>query len=179
MVPPFLPSYKNTARSLVWAVSLRKIGSPLLNFIMFPLYTVARVVVVTFDENEEEKLNELLHFLSAKKYSEMPDKQNRVLDYGALKINAEYRSVESNGELVQLTNYEFEILYLLAKNPGRIFSKEQIYTQVWKEPYYGAEDNVMGIIRRIRKKIEPDSAKPRYILNVWGMGYKFNGELMK
>ena len=84
----------------------------------------------------------------------------RVLDYGALKINAEYRSVESNGELVQLTNYEFEILYLLAKNPGRIFSKEQIYTQVWKEPYYGAEDNVMGIIRRIRKKIEPDSAKP-------------------
>ena len=102
-----------------------------------------------------------------------------VLDYGALKINVEYRSVESNGELVQLTNYEFEILYLLAKNPGRIFSKEQIYTQVWKEPYYGAEDNVMGIIRRIRKKIEPDSAKPRYILNVWGMGYKFNGELMK
>ena len=134
---------------------------------------MGRVVVVTFDENEEEKLNELLHFLSAKKYSEMPDKQNRVLDYGALKINAEYRSVESNGELVQLTNYEFEILYLLAKNPGRIFSKEQIYTQVWKEPYYGAEDNVMGIIRRIRKKIEPDSAKPRYILNVWGMGYKF------
>ena len=130
---------------------------------------MGRVVVVTFDENEEEKLNELLHFLSAKKYSEMPDKQNRVLDYGALKIN----------ELVQLTNYEFEILYLLAKNPGRIFSKEQIYTQVWKEPYYGAEDNVMGIIRRIRKKIEPDSAKPRYILNVWGMGYKFNGELMK
>lgn len=78
-----------------------------------------------------------------------------------------------------MTNYEFEILYLLAKNPGRIFSKEQIYAQVWKEPYYGAEDNVMGIIRRIRKKIEPDSAKPRYILNVWGMGYKFNGELMK
>ena len=142
-------------------------------------YKMGRVVVVTFDENEEEKLNELLHFLSAKKYSEMPGKQNRVLDYGALKINAEYRSVESNGELVQLTNYEFEILYLLAKNPGRIFSKEQIYTQVWKEPYYGAEDNVMGIIRRIRKKIEPDSAKPRYILNVWGMGYKFNGELMK
>ena len=64
-------------------------------------YKMGRVVVVTFDENEEEKLNELLHFLSAKKYSEMPGKQNRVLDYGALKINAEYRSVESNGELVQ------------------------------------------------------------------------------
>ena len=79
---------------------------------MKDFYKMGRVVVVTFDENEEEKLNELLHFLSAKKYSEMPGKQNRVLDYGALKINAEYRSVESNGELVQLTNYEFEILYL-------------------------------------------------------------------
>lgn len=50
---------------------------------------MGRVVVVTFDENEEEKLNELLHFLSAKKYSEMTGKQNRVLDYGALKINAD------------------------------------------------------------------------------------------
>ena len=52
------------------------------------LYTRGRVVVVTFDENEEEKLNELLHFLSAKKYSEMPGKQNRVLDYGAFIFNA-------------------------------------------------------------------------------------------
>ena len=137
------------------------------------------VVVVTFDENEEEKLNELLHFLSAKKYSEIPGKQNRVLDYGALKINAEYRSVESNGERVQLTNYEFEILYLLAKNPGRIFSKEQIYTQVWKEPYYRAEDNVMSLIRRIRKKIEPDPSKPIYVLTVWGIGYKFNNAIKR
>ena len=133
-------------------------------------YKMGRVVVVTFDENEEEKLNELLHFLSAKKYSEMPGKQNRVLDYGALKINAEYRSVESNGELVQLTNYEFEILFV---NDGSKDKTINIIKQL------RAEDNVMGIIRRIRKKIEPDSAKPRYILNVWGMGYKFNGELMK
>ena len=54
---------------------------------------MGRVVVVTFDENEEEKLNELLHFLSAKKYSEMPDKQNRVLDYGALPLGFAYCAI--------------------------------------------------------------------------------------
>ena len=77
-----------------------------------------------------------------------------------------------------LTNYEFEYYICWQKSDG-YFQRNKYITQVWKEPYYGAEDNVMGIIRRIRKKIEPDSAKPRYILNVWGMGYKFNGELMK
>jgi DNA-binding response OmpR family regulator len=63
---------------------------------------------------------------------------------------------------------------LLASSPGQVFSKAQIYDQVWKTPYYGAEDNVMSLIRRIRKKIEPDPAKPIYILTVWGVGYKFN-----
>lgn len=98
---------------------------------------MGRVVVVTFDENEEEKLNELLHFLSAKKYSEMPDKQNRVLDYGALKINAEYRSVESNGELVQLTNYEFEILYLLAKIQDGYFQRNKYIHRCGKNHIMG------------------------------------------
>lgn len=76
-----------------------------------------------------------------------------------------------------MTNYEFEILYLLAKKPGQIFSKEQIYDQVWDTPYYGAVDNVMSLIRRIRKKIEPDPSKPIYVLTVWGIGYKFNEAL--
>jgi DNA-binding response OmpR family regulator len=71
-------------------------------------------------------------------------------------------------------NYEFDILYLLAKKPGQVFSKEQIYSQVWKEPYYGAEDNVMSLIRRIRKKIEPDPSHPIYILTVWGIGHRFS-----
>ena len=80
------------------------------------------------------------------------------------------------GKSIELTNYEFEILYLLARHPGQVFSKEQIYNQVWKEPYYRAEDNVMSLIRRIRKKIEPDPSKPIYVLTVWGIGYKFNNE---
>ena len=91
-------------------------------------YKMGRVVVVTFDENEEEKLNELLHFLSAKKYSEMPGKQNRVLDYGALKINAEYRSVESNGELVQFAG---------KKSRTDIFKGTNIYTGVERTILWG------------------------------------------
>ena len=55
----------------------------------------------------------------------------------------------------------------------------QIYSQVWKEPYYRAEDNVMSLIRRIRKKIEPDPSKPIYVLTVWGIGYKFNNAIKR
>ena len=95
---------------------------------------------------------------------------NSCLRYGNLEINAKYRIVERDGKSIELTNYEFEILYLLAQCPGQVFSKEQIYNQVWKEPYYRAEDNVMSLIRRIRKKIEPDPSKPIYILTVWGIG---------
>ena len=131
-----------------------------------------KVVVVTFTDDEEDELNELLYFLNHKGRTDMKGSRGKVLDYEDLKINAVYRSVECQGEQVRLTNYEFEILYLLARNPGQVFSKEQIYTRVWKEPYYGAEDNVISLIRRIRKKIEPDPAKPQYILNVWGMTIK-------
>ena len=115
-----------------------------------------KVVVVTFTDDEEDELNELLYFLNYKGRTDMKGSRGKVLDYEDLKINAVYRSVECQGEQVRLTNYEFEILYLLARNPGQVFSKEQIYTRVWKEPYYGAEDNVISLIRRIRKKIEPD-----------------------
>ena len=85
---------------------------------------------------------------------------NGLLEYDNFAIDSKFRTVKVNGQNVELTNYEFDILYLLAKNPGQVFSKEQIYSQVWKTPYYGAEDNVMSLIRRIRKKIEPNPAKP-------------------
>ncbi|MBS6680102.1 MAG: winged helix-turn-helix transcriptional regulator [Roseburia sp.] len=70
---------------------------------------------------------------------------------------------------------EFEILQLLAKNPGRVFSKEQIYDMVWYEPYAGDYNIVMSHISHIREKIEDDPSHPVYIQTVWGVGYKFNG----
>lgn len=74
------------------------------------------------------------------------------MDLDNLVIDPKYRAVILNGKHNKLTNYEFEILYLLAKSPGQVFSKEQIYNQVWKSSYYGAEDNVVSLIRRIKKK---------------------------
>ena len=78
---------------------------------------------------------------------------------------------------VTLTNREFEILYLLASSPGRVFSKEQIYELAWEEPYFGDYNIVMSHIRNIREKIEDNPSKPIYIQTVWGVGYKLNENL--
>ena len=135
-----------------------------------------KVLIASFDREEEQDFEELVLFLKEKGYRDFTGmaSADNVLKYNDLKINPKYRMVRNQGEDIKLTNYEFDILYLLAKRPGQVFSREQIYSQVWKEPYYGAEDNVMSLIRRIRKKIEPDPSHPIYILTVWGMNSSWN-----
>ncbi len=132
--------------------------------------------MISFEKDESEERNEVLNFLASKGHLVLSSTSTSdgILEYDNLMIDPKCRIVKRNGESINLTNYEFEILYLLAKNPGQVFSKEQIYNQVWKEPFYGAQENVMSIVRRIRKKIEPDPAKPIFILTEWGVGYKFN-----
>ena len=78
---------------------------------------------------------------------------------------------------IQLAYTEFEILLLLAQNAGIVFSKEQIYDSVWKEPYFGDYNIVMSHVRNIREKIEDNPSKPVYIQTVWGVGYRFNQTL--
>lgn len=80
-------------------------------------------------------------------------------------------------EEIILTFTEFEILLLLAQNAGIVFSKEQIYDGVWKEPYFGDYNIVMSHIRNIRAKIEDNPSKPVYIQTVWGVGHRFNQTL--
>lgn len=87
------------------------------------------------------------------------------------------RLVTRNGERIQLTPKEFDILYFLADNRGEVFTKEQIYQAVWAEEFYLADSNIMAFIRKLRKKIEPNPDDPKYILTVWGIGYKFNDKL--
>ena len=142
---------------------------------------MGKVLIAAFDDKEETTFNELLSFLKSKSHIKVLNTfpNDSCLRYDNLVIDTKYRMVERDGESIELTNYEFEILYLLAQYPGQVFSKEQIYNQVWKEPYYGAEDNVMSLIRRIRKKIEPDTSRPIYILTVWGIGYKFNNAIKR
>ena len=137
---------------------------------------MGKVLIAAFDDKDEIAFDELLLFLKSNSHIKVVNAfpNDSCLKYDNLIIDSKYRMVEADGKSIELTNYEFEILYLLARHPGQVFSKEQIYNQVWKEPYYRAEDNVMSLIRRIRKKIEPDPSKPIYVLTVWGIGYKFN-----
>lgn len=140
---------------------------------------MGKVLIATFRDDEE--IEELILFLKQKRNIEILDNisTDKVLIYEGLEIDPIYRVVRTNGMEIEMTNYEFGILYLLARNPGQVFSRGQIYTQVWSSPYYGADDSVSSLIRRIRKKIEPDPARPIYILTVWGVGYKFNNALEK
>ncbi|MGL4343564.1 MAG: winged helix-turn-helix domain-containing protein, partial [Cellulosilyticaceae bacterium] len=64
-------------------------------------------------------------------------------------------------------------LYLLANNRGRVYTKDQIYENVWKEHYTCDDSNIMSHIRKLRKKIEPNPTKPCFVVTVWGVGYKF------
>ena len=100
------------------------------------------------------------------------------LYFDNLSISPDKREVTRNNRKIKLTFTEFEILFLLAQNPGKVFSKEQIYDIVWKESYSGDYNIVMSHIRNIREKIEDNPSKPIYIQTVWGVGYRFNKNLI-
>ena len=100
------------------------------------------------------------------------DKSNQaVYAVGGLSIDDEQKEVTVDGEPVRLTPIEYKILLLLAKNPGRVFSSEEIYERVWQEKAINT-DTIMVHVRNIREKIEIDPAEPRYLKVVWGLGYK-------
>lgn len=91
-------------------------------------------------------------------------------------IDKTNRIVSVNDVPVELTGTEFDLLSFLASNKGRIFTKKQIYTQVWENEYAFDDSNIMSFISKLRKKIEPDPEHPFYILTVRGVGYRFNRE---
>ena len=86
------------------------------------------------------------------------------------------RTVSVKDIPVSLTGKEFDLLFFLASNKGRVFTKKQIYSQVWEEEYAFDDSNIMSFISKLRKKIEPDPDHPFYILTVRGVGYRFNKE---
>lgn len=92
-----------------------------------------------------------------------------------LSIDMASRSVAVSGKPVQLTPKEFDVLAFLASNRGTVFSKEEIYRAVWRDQYLLDDSNIMAFVRKIRKKIEPEPDNPRYLLTVWGVGYKVVG----
>lgn len=101
---------------------------------------------------------------------------SNILNFKNMVINKESRTVYINGESIDLTSKEFDLLVFLASNKGRVFTKKQIYTQVWGNEYAFDDNNIMSFISKLRKKIEPDPEHPFYILTVHGVGYRFNKE---
>lgn len=100
------------------------------------------------------------------------DKNEKEISVTHLVINKETHVVMAYGKDVRLTPIEFDILYLLASNAGRVFSTDEIFERVWNEKMYEANNTVMVHIRRLREKIEMDSRNAEIIKTVWGVGYK-------
>ncbi|MBO4390479.1 MAG: response regulator transcription factor [Lachnospiraceae bacterium] len=97
-----------------------------------------------------------------------------VIELRNLLINHETHKVIVDDEEVKLTPIEFDILYLLASNPGKVFSTDEIFERVWNEEVFEANNTVMVHIRRLRTKLKDDERKEKLIATVWGVGYKMN-----
>ena len=97
---------------------------------------------------------------------------NALYQVGGLCMNDDTKEVTVDGEPVKLTLIEYNILFLLVKNQGKVFSIDQIYENIWNEEAIGADNTVAVHIRHIREKIEINPKEPRYLKVVWGVGYK-------
>ena len=97
---------------------------------------------------------------------------NALYQVGGLCMNDDTKEVTVDGEPVKLTPIEYNILFLLVKNQGKVFSIDQIYENIWNEEAIGADNTVAVHIRHIREKIEINPKEPRYLKVVWGTGYK-------
>ncbi|QUH26512.1 response regulator transcription factor [Serpentinicella alkaliphila] len=105
-------------------------------------------------------------------YSNPKEMKENIIKIGGIELRDDSKDVLVDGESIKLTPIEYKILYLMMSNPNRVFSIEEIYEKVWKEPAYNP-DTVTVHIRRIREKIEINPKEPKYLKVVWGIGYKF------
>ena len=128
-----------------------------LNIGFNPLELVARV------KSQLRRYTQLGNIVSDKE---------KIYRAGGLIINDDTKEVTVDSEPVKLTPIEYNILCLLVKNQGRVFSIEQIYEQIWEEEAIGADNTVAVHIRHIREKIEINPKEPKYLKVVWGIGYK-------
>ena len=102
----------------------------------------------------------------------VPLTDKSLLTVGNITLNDKAKAVTVDGETVNLTPTEYEILKLLMQHPGEVFSPKEIYRKVWQDTPYGAESTVAVHIRHLREKIEINPAEPRYLKVVWAQGYK-------
>lgn len=132
-------------------------------------------MVVSFKDDEEMIFEQTVEWLS-QKLSTTPTML--VEQKSDLTINIFTRTItDKNGNHLYLTSKEFDLLYFLYSYKGQVFTKEQLYENVWGYDYAPDAKNLTSFIRKLRKKIEPDPDNPQYIITVWGVGYKFAKEI--
>ena len=124
-----------------------------------PMELLARV------NSQLRRYSKFLNIISGKK------ENKSTFTIGGLELNEDTKEVSLDGNLVKVTPIEFKILHLLMRNPGRVFSAEEIYESVWNEQAINT-DTVMVHVRNIREKIEINPKNPKYLKVVWGVGYK-------
>jgi len=105
-----------------------------------------------------------------------PDK---IVSFGELIVDPQKRKVTRGKMKIELTQKEFDLLYLFVSNPGKSYTRDNLLTLVWGYEFRGYEHTVNSHINRLRAKIEPDLNKPQYILTTWGIGYRFTDEIEK
>lgn len=124
---------------------------------------IGKVLLIFFEGNEEKVIDSIISVLGVgrEKFAFQQMYSNSEVNYKDIIFDFKRREVVKSNE----------------ENPGRVFSKEQIYDIVWNEPYSGDYNIVMSHISHIREKIEDDPSHPVYIQTVWGVGYKFNEKM--
>jgi DNA-binding response OmpR family regulator len=105
----------------------------------------------------------------------LPGLPGQVLEFDSLRLDEASRTVMLDGQDIPLTTKEFDLLWFFARHPKQVFTRTQLLDHVWGYEFYGDPSTVTVHIRRLREKIERDPSQPRYVLTVWGVGYKFDG----
>ena len=136
--------------------------------------TIAKILILTFNDDEEKAIEKVLSVLSDKIGLEaVQPVTSSVLSFPGLEIKLYQRRVLRDGEDIYLTRLEYGALCYLAASPGRVFTKAQIFESVWSMESESCQSSVASVICNLRKKIEPDSKNPTYIKTILGIGYRF------
>jgi DNA-binding response OmpR family regulator len=104
-----------------------------------------------------------------------PDLPQQPLEFDGLSLDPASHSVSVDGKALDLTAREFALLWFMARHPRQVFTRDQLLDQIWGDEFYGDPSTVTVHIRRLREKIERDPSDPRYLVTVWGVGYRFEG----
>ena len=132
-----------------------------------------KILILSVSDNEEHILEKILKVVESSVDVEDRTLPSEKIEMADLQILLPEKKVYRNGKEILLNRHEFDILVYLAKHPGWVRSKEQIYEAVWTEEVENYENAVMWCISQLRKKLEPDPDRLQYIHTVKGVGYKF------